>query len=216
MFEELFINKLYNDNFIQSLIKDIKYIEENPLRQIIAEIEEDLEMDCDEMTRFSEFLNYQIQDFYGLAEMNDDFSDNDPSYLFETNINNINTNINFNNSSNIISNKKEKFVDIDDWVQYIVADEQGEKKKKNKKKNKNGKKKLLQTNNGGNSVNGNNSTITNNSNTNDKMLVEINKDSIDLEFERFKQSINVNSKKSYLVYKIKPNLTEEWIYNISI
>lgn len=176
MFRELFLTKIYEDHFINSFLSDIKLIMNNKeTKETLQIIEKGLDEECNEMSRFSKFLTDYIQGLVEFSE-NEEYSDNDPSYIF---------------NKETTTNKKEKFRDIEDWIQYIVADE--ERPKKSKKKN-NKKKVKAQI-----KHNENNAYIV---------------DTEDPEFEQFKSVINKTSSKAYNVNKLKTKFTNEWIDSI--
>jgi hypothetical protein len=172
MFKELFYSRLYNDPFIIAFLKDTKSILKN--REIIEALillEEGNEIKCKEMSEFSLYLNDQIENLLNISEINDEYSDND--YF----------------SKNIELSKKDKFEDIDDWVNYIITDENKPNKSK-KKRNKPIKQKAAMENNKENNIKQNEATTKE-----------------DLEFETFKSQILQDSIKSCYVNKIQPWFT---------
>ena len=175
MFKELFYTKLYNDPFILAFLKDTKSILKNrDIIEALILLEEGNEIKCKEMSEFSFFLNDQIENLLNISEINDDYSDNE--FL----------------SKNIDLTKKEKFDDIDDWVNYIVTEEDSKPNKNKKKKNKPIKQKII---------------IENNINQSFKQNEIVVKNKEDLEFEMFKSQIIKDTVKACYVNKIDP-----WLY----
>lgn len=171
MFKELFYSKLYNDPFILAFLKDTKAILKNrDIIEALLLLEEGNEVKCKEMSEFSLFLNDQIENLLNISEINEEYSDNE-----------------YFTKNNIDLTKKEKFDDIDDWVNYIVTEDSKPDKNK-KKKNKPLKQKAANEN----ILNNKESTLKQNDNKED------------IEFEQFKKQIAQESIKSWFVNKIEP------------
>jgi hypothetical protein len=208
MFKELFIIKLYKDEFTSFVLNEIRMridTKENKHCKDILKFYDILEEDLlngvknNEMTKFCNCLNEQLELLVWKSK-NEEYSDNSCSYEESKCEYNCIHNQSLNNSNiSINKNKKENIKDIDEWVQYIIKDEEDNNKstKKPKKKNKNTQK---------NKIN----NINNISNTNDNK--------IDLEFEEFKKAITTIDTSTKIfnvnIIKSKPKFTKDWLDGI--
>lgn len=132
MFKELFVSKLYKDEFTNFVLQEIKTkIDANGSKQykdilkFYELLEEDLFSRKFEMTRFCNTLSEQLEKLIKLSKR--EVSQSDEEELEEQ-------------KKPVVKPKKEKIKDIDEWVEYIITDD-GFNQKKPKKKNKNSKKK---------------------------------------------------------------------------
>lgn len=201
MHREEFTDTLIRDEFISALIEQIQQISSelkiDEINAIISLIEEDIDSEKQEMTRFTEFLTAQLKSY---IESEDEELINDTNFVATDGP--ISESLNLtskNDKKNLIS----KDIGIDDLVKYIVEDEKPKKsKKKRKNKNKNKQKTNPTTN--------HQLSPTNYSSNPDASNLVIS----DREVDMFKEDILKNSKNATSTKKIRPVLTPNWIENL--
>lgn len=197
MLREEFVNTIMSDEFICALIIQIKSITEqlniDEINELIELLEEDLESEQREMTRFTDYLGDLLKVIIEESKIDEEEINDNTS----AGSNHVNTNTNMNIKP--ANGKNDKCKDLDEWVQFIEAAEDRKPKRRNKKKKTTGAVTITINE----EVIVNKTNITNSDNIEDK------------EIEDFKNTLEMNTKKAGLVRKIRPLISKEWINNIT-
>jgi hypothetical protein len=183
------------DKFISELIDRIhefsSHFKMNEISLLIAQIDDSIQTEMREMTRFSNFVSSELkrlifleseeQENNNVQIANDNYSANKGSSITQIPAQTT--------QKQLIKNKQSESsdIDLDELVEYIKADDKKPKKKKKK--------------------------CTNKKRSNNK-IVEVSNEP-DKEVESFIKNLAENSIKCKNIKKIKPNISNEWIRNLS-